>query len=50
MRGIVTGMDRPTIIDVARLAGVSKKTVSQVINKSPPRPASSPIPRRGHWR
>jgi LacI family transcriptional regulator len=28
-------MDRPTIIDVAQLAGVSEKTVSRAINNSP---------------
>jgi len=34
MRRIVTGMGQPTINDVARLSGVSKNTVSRVINKS----------------
>ena len=56
---------KPTINDVARLAGVSKKTVSRVINRSPllndettraglegdrASSATCPIRRRGRWR
>src|SRR5258708_6832194 len=34
--GDITGLvGRPTINDIARMAGVSKKTVSRVLNKSP---------------
>ncbi|MCX7865261.1 MAG: LacI family transcriptional regulator [Novosphingobium sp.] len=35
MRGIATGMNGPTIADIARLAGVSEHSVRRAINKSP---------------
>ena len=39
--GIVLPMKRPTILDVARLCGVSKTTVSVILNETP---ASSRVP------
>jgi LacI family transcriptional regulator len=35
IQGLVQGKMKPTINDIARIAGVSKKTVSRVINDSP---------------
>ena len=39
---IVDSMTRPTIMDVARTCGVSKTTVSVILNESP---ASSRVPK-----
>jgi LacI family transcriptional regulator len=45
--GIVQSMSRPTIMDVARLCGVSKTTVSVILNQSP---ASARVPQETRQR